>query len=50
MRSILKCLKFCQNKGVQHRDIKCENIMLMKSKKYKSLKLIDFGFGSFIND
>jgi serine/threonine protein kinase len=44
MRSILKCLKFCQEKGVMHRDLKFENLILQKDKDLHSIKLADFGF------
>lgn len=39
-----KCLEFCHNKGIMHRDVKRENFVV--SEDYK-VKLIDFGLCTF---
>ena len=38
---ILKAIIYCQNKNICHRDIKLENILIIKD---DIIKLIDFGF------
>ena len=38
---VLKGIKFCENKNIFHRDIKLENILLIKD---DIIKIIDFGF------
>eukprot|EP00915_Cephaloidophora_sp_WS-2016_P004250 GHVH01005730.1.p1 GENE.GHVH01005730.1~~GHVH01005730.1.p1 ORF type:complete len:497 (+),score=39.58 GHVH01005730.1:146-1636(+) len=45
IRQILKGLAYIHGKGVVHRDLKCENILLDKRRnsKYPDLKIIDFG-------
>lgn len=35
-------MEYCHSKGVAHRDLKCENILLDKKGQ---VKIIDFGFG-----
>jgi len=41
-RMVLKALRICHHKGVAHRDVKLENIML-SSKNGFHVKLVDFG-------
>lgn len=43
---MIKALSHLKSKGVAHRDIKLENIMLDDN---LNLKLIDFGFGAHEN-
>ena len=38
---ILKAIIYCQNKNISHRDIKLENILIIKN---DIIKIIDFGF------
>lgn len=41
---ITKALHFCHKNYIAHRDLKLENIMILKSSNDISIKLIDFGF------
>jgi len=41
-RQLFEIVHFCHKKGVSHRDLKPDNILINKKKK---VKLIDFGFG-----
>jgi serine/threonine protein kinase len=50
MRSILKCIEFCHNNGVVHRDIKLENLMFKRKGDLTSAKLIDFGLSKNIQN
>ena len=40
-RQIVKAILYCQNKNICHRDIKLENILVLKD---DTVKVIDFGF------
>jgi len=39
----VEALKYCYNRGVMHRDVKSENLMLNRD---ENIKLIDFGFAT----
>lgn len=42
VNSLLSCVNYCHQKGLVHRDLKLENILLHDS-DYNDIKLIDFG-------
>ena len=46
----MKGLKHLQKIDIIHRDIKLDNIMFTEANNIKSLKIIDFGCATFIND
>ncbi|KAM4675773.1 testis-specific serine/threonine-protein kinase 3-like [Discoglossus pictus] len=45
-RQIVEGLKYCHDKGIAHRDLKCENILMTSD---NIPKLADFGFGVSLN-
>ena len=45
---LLEAVEYCFSKGVVHRDIKGENIVLDMNKK--EIKLIDFGCSRFLHE
>ena len=45
MFEILKALDFCHSRGIMHRDIKPQNIMIDPKKKI--LRIIDWGLADF---
>ena len=47
-RQIVEAVHYCLSKGVVHRDVKDENILI--DLKNNHIKLIDFGAGIFLRD
>lgn len=45
MKSILSAVSYIHEKGVIHRDLKTANILIENPEDFKSIKIIDFGFG-----
>ena len=45
MKQVFEALKHCHSKGVIHRDIKMENILLDQD---QNVKLTDFGFAKIL--
>jgi len=43
LRQVIKCVEFCHNKRIMHRDIKPDNLMMKKPGDFSSIKIIDFG-------
>ena len=46
IRSILEALSYLSSKGIMHRDLKPDNILLDKGEK---VKIVDFGLATFID-
>lgn len=46
IRSILDALAYLASKGIMHRDLKPDNILLDKGEK---IKIVDFGLATFIH-
>ena len=49
MKNFLVGLAHVHSKGIIHRDLKPENLMLKTKRKVYSVKIIDFGLGTFVN-
>ncbi|KAF3772065.1 Calcium/calmodulin-dependent protein kinase type II alpha chain [Nymphaea thermarum] len=45
---LMEVLKYCHDKGVMHRELKPENILLATNSKSSPIKLSDFGLASYI--
>lgn len=50
MKALLKALNHLHSLGIIHRDIKLTNIVFKDKINFKSLKVIDFEFATFLND
>lgn len=44
LRGIVEAIYYCHSRGVSHRDLKLENLMLCDDEDGADVKLIDFGF------
>ncbi len=47
-RQIVEAVQYCLSRGVLHRDVKDENILI--DLKTNQIKLIDFGSGTYLRD
>ena len=45
---MLSSIMYCHKHGVVHRDIKLDNFIYENEDEMAELKLIDFGFASFV--
>ncbi len=43
-------IAYCSSKNVMHRDLKPENILFAKKGNQMTLKIVDFGLGSFSDE
>merc|ERR1712039_543908 len=50
IKVLLQGLQYIHSKRIMHRDLKPENLMLANKRKIHSIKIIDSGLGSFIDD
>ena len=48
---LLNAIKYCHDRSIAHRDLKCENLLLVskESAHLGSIKVADFGFALKIN-
>lgn len=49
MKRLLTALEYMHNKGVMHRDMKPENLILKENSNDWNVKIADFGLATFIN-
>lgn len=50
MKNILSALAHMHEKGVMHRDIKPDNILLESAKNDYDIRIADFGLATLVND
>lgn len=50
MKSLLNGLLYIHSKGIMHRDLTLENVMLSKINSYNQLRIIDFGLAAMTNE
>ena len=50
IRHLIHATQDMHEKGVFHRDIKCENILIQPTAAGEQLRIVDFGCGSLLQD
>ncbi|EGR31496.1 protein kinase domain protein [Ichthyophthirius multifiliis] len=49
MKMLILAIQYCSKKNIMHRDLKPDNILLIKRSKTFSLKIVDFGLAAYSN-